>query len=450
MKQKIQLSDHFGYGRLIRFTIPSILMMIFTSIYGVVDGFFVSNYVGKTAFAAVNFIMPFLMIVGAIGFMFGAGGSALIAKTMGEGEKEKANNIFSLIVFSTFICGFAIAVLSIVFLRPIAILLGADGVMLDDCVLYGRVILAALPFLMLQYAFSSLVVAAEKPKLGLAVTVIAGIVNMIGDALFMAFFRWGVFGAALASALGQTMGGLIPLIYFAVKNSSSLKISRPKWDGRSLAKVCINGSSELMSNISMSLVGMLYNARLMKYAGEEGVAAYGTIMYVNFIFLAIFIGYTTGTAPIVSYHYGAGNKAELNILLKKSSAIIFISSAAMFAVSKFMSYPLAKIFVGYDAGLLEMTAHAFDIYAFSFLFAGVSIYGSGFFTALNDGLTSALISFLRTLLFQSAAVLIMPLIWGLDGIWYSGVAAELMAVAVTIVFLIVRNKKYGYWPKKKA
>lgn len=444
MKQKIQLSDHFGYRRLIRFTMPSILMMIFTSIYGVVDGFFVSNFVGKTAFAAVNFIMPFLMVVGAMGFMFGTGGSALIAKTMGEGDTDKAKNIFSLLVFATFICGFVMAALSITFLRPIAKLLGAEGEMLDNCVLYGRIILAALPFLMLQYAFSSLVVTAEKPKLGLCITIAAGVINMIGDALFMAVFQWGVVGAALASAFGQVVGGIVPLIYFSRKNSSRFMLCKPKWDGKALVRVCMNGSSELMSNISMSLIGMLYNAQLMKYAGENGVAAYGTIMYVNFIFLAVFIGYSTGAAPVIGFHYGAGNTKELNGLLKKSLTVISVSSILMFAVSEFMASPLAGIFVGYDAELLEMTSHAFVIYAFSFLFAGTSIFGSAFFTALNDGLTSALISFLRTLLFQSAAVIILPLIWGLEGIWYSVVAAELMAVAVTVMFLVIKNKKYRY------
>ncbi len=294
MKHEIQLSDHFGYRRLIRFTMPSILMMIFTSIYGVVDGFFVSNFVGKTPFAAVNFIMPFLMVVGAMGFMFGSGGSALIAKTMGEGNREKAQKIFSLLIYATIVCGFVIAVISIIFLRPIAVFLGAEGAMLEDCVMYGRIILVALPFLMLQYAFSSLVVTAEKPKLGLVITIIAGIINMAGDAFFMAVFQWGIVGAALASAFGQIVGGAVPLIYFARKNSSLLMLCKPEWDGKALARICTNGASELMSNISMSIVSMLYNSQLMKYAGEDGVAAYGTIMYVNFFFLQYLSGTQQG------------------------------------------------------------------------------------------------------------------------------------------------------------
>ena len=325
MKQKIQLSDHFGYKRLIRFTIPSILMMIFTSIYGVVDGFFISNFVGKTPFAAVNFIMPFLMVVGSLGFMFGTGGSALIAKTMGEGKKDQAQKIFSMLVYATIISGVVISIISIIFLRPIASFLGADGTMLDDCVTYGRIILIALPFLMIQYAFSSLVVTAEKPKLGLIVTIIAGVTNMVGDAVFMVVLKWGVVGAALATATGQVIGGIIPLIYFARKNTSLLKLGKPCWDSRALLKTCTNGSSELMGNISMSIVGMLYNAQLLKYAGENGVAAYGTIMYVNFIFIALFIGYATGVAPVISYHYGAKNHDELKGLLKRSGVIVFHS-----------------------------------------------------------------------------------------------------------------------------
>ena len=445
MKQQIQLSDHFGYRRLIRFTWPSILMMVFTSIYGVVDGFFVSNFVGKTPFAAVNFIMPFLMVVGALGFMFGTGGSALIAKTMGMGDRKRATEIFSLLVWATFLSGVVIAVLSILFLEPIARFLGARGQMLTDCVIYGRIILLALPFLMLQYAFSSLAVTAELPNLGLTFTVAAGLVNMAGDALFMMVLRWGIVGAALATTLGQIIGGVIPLVYFLRKNPSGFRLTMPRWDGRAMARVCLNGSSELMSNISMSLVGMLYNAQLLRYAGENGVAAYGTIMYVNFIFISIFIGYVTGAAPVISYHYGAANQQELKGLLGRSTVLVGLTSVAMFAAAELLAEPLSMIFVSYDPQLLEMTIHAFRLYSYSFFFAGFAIFGSAFFTALNDGLTSALISFLRTLLFQSAAVMLMPLVWDLDGIWLSIVAAEALAVVVTLVFLAAKRKKYRYW-----
>lgn len=441
---KIQLSDHFNYKKLLQFTLPSIIMMIFTSIYSVVDGFFVSNFVGKTPFAAVNFIMPFLMILGAIGFMFGTGGSALISKTMGEGKPEKAKQQFSLFIYVSLICGIIIAVFGFIFIRPIASLLGAEGTMLNDCVTYGRILLVVLPAYMLQYEFQSFFVTAEKPQLGLTVTVMSGVTNIVLDALFVAVFQWGLVGAAAATALSQTIGGLAPIVYFSRPNNSLLRLTKTKFDGKALLKACTNGSSELMSNISMSIVSMLYNVQLIKYAGEDGVAAYGVLMYVNMIFLAAFIGYSVGTAPVIGYQYGAKNHAELKNLLKKSLVIIGSFSVAMFVLAETLARPLATIFVGYDQTLLDLTLHGFVIYSFSFLFAGIAIYGSSFFTALNNGLVSALISFLRTLLFQVAAVLIFPLIWDIDGIWISIVAAELMAAIVTALFLIGMRSKYHY------
>lgn len=441
---KIQLSDHFTSKKLLHFTLPTIIMMIFTSIYGVVDGFFVSNFVGKTPFAAVNFIMPFLMILGSIGFMFGTGGSALIAKTMGEGDSEKAKRLFSLFVYVSAACGAVIAVLGFLFIRPIAAFLGAEGTMLDNCVAYGRIILLALPAYMLQYEFQSFFAAAQKPQLGLAVTIAAGLTNMILDALLVAVFSFGLEGAAAATAVSQCVGGLVPLLYFCRPNTSLLRLTKTRHDGKALLKACINGSSELMSNISASLVSMLYNVQLMKYAGEDGVAAYGVLMYVNMIFLAAFIGYSVGTAPVVGYHYGAGNHSELKSLLKKSLAIIGIFSVAMLIIAETLGKPLAMIFVSYDQDLLNLTLRGFFIFSFSFLFAGIAIYGSSFFTALNNGLVSALISFLRTLVFQVAAILIFPLFWKIDGIWLSIVAAELMAAAVTILFLAGERKRYHY------
>ena len=441
---KIQLSDSFDYKKLLRFTFPSIIMMVFTSIYGVVDGFFVSNFVGKTPFAAVNFIMPFLMILGTVGFMFGTGGSALIAITMGAGDKERAKRLFSLFIYVSAICGILIGALGIVVIRPVAAWLGAEGELLDNCVVYGRIILAVLPALILQYEFQSFFITAEKPKLGLAVTVAAGVANMVLDALFVGVLRWGLVGAAAATAISQSVGGIIPLIYFGRPNTSLLRLTRTKFDGRALLKACTNGSSELMSNISMSVVGMLYNIQLMKYAGEDGVAAYGVLMYVNMIFLAAFIGYSVGVAPVIGYHYGVGNHGELKGLLKKSLVLIGIFSVGMVALAEGLARPLALIFVGYDPELLDMTLRGFLVYSFSFLFAGLAIYGSSFFTALGNGLVSALISFLRTLVFQVAAVLIFPLIWGLDGIWFSIVAAELVAALVTVAFLAGKRKKYHY------
>jgi putative MATE family efflux protein len=440
----IQLSDHFTYRRLIRFTLPSIAMMIFTSIYGVVDGFFVSNFVGKTPFAAVNFIMPFLMILGAFGFMIGTGGSALISKTLGEGDREHAKRLFSMFIYITAVCGVVIAALGIIFIRPIAIWLGAEGAMLEDCIVYGRIILAALPFFMLQMEFQSFFITAEKPQLGFIATVVAGVANMVLDALFMAVFHWGIAGAALATATSQTIGGLIPIVYFGRANNSLLCLCKARFDGAALLRACTNGSSELMSNISMSVVSMLYNLQLMKVAGEDGVAAYGVLMYVNFIFISIYIGYSIGTAPVIGYHYGAQNHGELRSLLRKSLVIISFMSVSMVVAGLLLAMPLSRLYVGYDAALMSMTLRGFYICSFSFLFTGFAIFGSSFFTALNNGPISALISFLRTLVLQSAAVLIFPLIWGLDGIWFSIVAAEFMAAVISLIFIVALRRKYQY------
>ena len=441
---QIKLSEHFGVGKLLRFTLPSIIMMIFTSVYVVVDGFFVSNYAGKTQFAAVNLIMPFLMILGCVGFMFGTGGSALIAKMLGQGKNEKANSTFSLIVASSALIGVVFGILGIIFIRPVAIFMKADGELLEYCVTYGRIILAALPFYILQYEFQCIFSTADKPNLGLYVTVAAGVSNMILDALFTAVFPFGIVGAAVATAVSQFVGGFVPLVYFARKNTGLLRFTRFSFDGKSLLKACTNGSSEFMSNVSMSLVSMLYNFRLMEYAGEDGISAYGILMYVSFIFQSFFIGYSIGTASIVGYNFGAKNKKELHSVLMKSLMIVGICALVMFSAGEILASPLSKIFAKDHAELLEMTVYAFRFFSFSFLFSGFSIFGSSFFTALSDGLTSALISFFRTLVFQVAAVIIFPIFWELDGVWLSIVAAELASIIVTGAFLSAKRKKYGY------
>lgn len=439
----IQLSDHFDTRRLLRFALPSILMMVFTSVYGVVDGFFVSNFVGKTPFAAVNFIMPFLMVLGALGFMLGTGGSALMGKLLGEENREKANQVFSLLIYVTLIVGVVVAAVGMLVIRPVALLLGADLTMADDCVLYGRIVLLGLPALMLQFEFHSFFVTAEKPQLGLYVTVAAGVMNMVLDGVLVGLLRWGIPGAAIATVMSQVVGGFLPLLYFARRNTSLLRLGRTRFDWPALWKTLTNGSSEFVSNISMSVVGMLYNGQLMKYAGEDGVAAYGVLMYVTMIFLAVFIGYSVSTAPIVSFHFGARDKAELKNLLRRSLGIITVFSVIMLFLGEVLARPLAHIFVGYDEELMAVTLHAFRIYSFTFLLCGVPIFGSSFFTALNDGLTSALISFLRTVVFQVAAVLLLPLLFGLDGIWYSLVVAELAAAAVTVFFWVKKREVYS-------
>jgi len=441
---KIQLSDHFSYPRLLRFVFPSIVMMIFTSIYGVVDGLFVSNFVGKTPFAAVNLIMPVLMALGTIGFMIGTGGSAIIAKTLGEGDRQRANQYFSMLVYITVVCGVVLTAVGLIWLRPISKLLGAQGEMLEACVTYGRIILVALTAFMVQNVFQSFFVTAEKPQFGLAVTVAAGVTHMVLDFVLIAVLDFGLEGAALATGISQVVGATIPIWYFSHENDSLLRFTRAKPDWTALLKTCTNGSSELMTNLSMSLVNILYNFQLMRLVGEDGVAAYGVIMYVNFIFVAIFLGYSIGSAPIIGYHYGAENQGELQNLLKKSLIFMGASGLALTALAEVLSRPLSLVFVGYDPALLALTCRGFRLYSLSFLLMGFNIFGSSFFTALNNGAVSAAISFLRTLLFQIAAVLMLPAVLGVDGIWLSIVAAELAALGVTALLIWKLKDRYHY------
>lgn len=500
---RIQLSEHFTYKKLLFFSFPTIAMMIFTSIYGIVDGFFVSNYVGKTAFAAVNLIMPYLMIQGCFGFMIGTGGAALVAKTLGEKKREAANRYFTMLICFTVALGVLISAISILFMRPIVRFLGAEGAMIQECMTYGVIMSAFNAAFMLQYFFQSFFVVAEKPNLGFGITVAAGLTNIILDALFIAVFRFGVAGAAVASGIGQCVGGVLPLFYFARKqegaedsvrdcgmdrmpgekakkdadnraagralledenrrrsavgkpqkkypgkhlfrNTSLLRLTRTKMEAGTLLKACGNGSSELMSNISASIVGMLYNFQLMKYAGENGIAAYGVVMYTQMIFFAIYIGYAVGTSPIVSYHYGAGNHGEMKSLLKKSLLLMGGTGIVMMLLAQWSASVLSGIFVGYDEELLAITEHAFVIFACSYLLSGINIYASSFFTALNNGAVSAVVSFMRTLVFQTGAVLILPLILGIDGIWWAVTVSEVMACLISSAFLVAKRKKYHY------
>ena len=442
---QIQLSDHFTYPRLIRFTVPSMIMMIFTSVYVVVDGLFISNFVGKTPFAAINLIWPYLMCFGVVGFMLGTGGSALVSRSLGEGKKEQANREFSLLVYVAIALGAVITVLGLLLMRPVAILLGAEGELVDLCVLYGNIVMAAQVAFILQSMFQTFFITAEKPKLGLAVTVAAGVTNMVLDFLFVAVFRWGLVGAALATTASQVVGGILPLVYFARRNSSLLRLTRTRWHGRTLLQTCTNGASELMTNLSSSIVSALYNLQLLRLAGEDGVAAYGIIMYANFVFIAIFIGYSIGVAPVVGFHFGANHTDELKSLFRKSLTLMLLFGGGMLILGQLLALPVAKVFVGYDAALTELTRHAFCLYALSFLPMGFNIFSSAFFTALSNGVVSAIISFLRTLVFQVAAILLLPLLFpGTDGIWLAVVAAELSGLLVSIFFFLRMRKIYRY------
>ena len=443
-RRNIQLSDHFTYGRLLRFVLPSVVMMVFTSIYGVVDGFFVSNFAGKTAFASINLVMPFIMVLGGMAFMIGTGGTALVSKVLGEGDPERANRYFSMMVYVTLGLGAVLSVLGVLFMPQVARLLGATEEMLADCVLYGRIVTAFTLAFMLQSLFQSFFIAAEKPRLGLIVTVAAGVTNMVLDAVFVGVLGWGITGAAVATGLSQCVGGVLPLAYFFRPNSSRLRMVPTRLEWPAVLQACGNGASELMSNISSSLVSILYNFQLIRYLGEDGVSAYGVLMYVQFVFVAIDIGYAIGSAPIVSFHYGAENHAELQNMRRKSDVLMALSGVALTALAFFSAAPLARMFVGYDAGLTALTVRAFYLTAPSFLLAGFNIFVSSFFTALNNGLISAIVSFLRTLVFKTSCVIVLPRVLDVDGIWWSMTAAEVLAFAVSLAFLLAKRKKYRY------
>jgi putative MATE family efflux protein len=440
----IRLSDHFSYSKLIRFTLPTIAMMIFTSIYGIVDGVFVSNCVGSDAFAAVNLIMPIIMILGSTGFMIGTGGSAIVSKTLGEKKLEKANEYFSMLIYLCIVSGVILSAIGIIFIKPIAGLLGATGDIANNCIIYGRTVFFMMTDLFLQNAFQSFLVVAEKPKLGLAVTLLAGFTNMFLDFLFVYVLRLGVFGAAVATGISQFVGAIIPVIYFASGKNNILHLKKCRFNKDIIIKTCINGSSEMVTNMSMSLVNMLYNMQLMRYIGTNGVVAYGIIMYVGFIFSGTYIGYSLGSAPVISYHYGAGNKKELKSLFKHSIILLVISSVVMTLLAEVLAKYLAGIFVSYDKQLLELTTTAIRIYSVSYLISELNIFASSFFTALNNGFVSAAISFLRMFLFQIIMILLLPVIIGTNGIWIAVTAAEALALVVSVIFVIINSKKYGY------
>lgn len=440
----IQLSDHFNYKKLIRFTIPTIVMMIFTSIYGIVDGIFVKSFAGTTPFSAINFIFPVLNILGTIGYMFGAGGSALISKTLGEGDREKASRLFSLFTYMSAALGVVLGVVGMFLIRPVASLLGAEGELLDDCVIYAQILLISMPAWILQYEFQTFFVTAEKPKLGFLVTVCAGVANMALDALFIAGFKWGLVGAAVATTISQILGGVIPIFYFARKNTSLLRLGKTNFDGKAILKALTNGLSEFVSGVSGSFVGILYNAQLLKYAGQNGLAAYGVLMYVNMIFYSIIFGFSNGAAPVVGYHYGAQNHDELKNLRKKCINILLIISVLMVALAEALGWPLSWMFARNDPELMAMTIRGFRLFSISFLLTGIGAFGSSFFTALNNGAVSAIISTMRTLLFETSCVFLFAFLWQYDGILLATTASEFLSAVVTIGFLLGFRKKYGY------
>ena len=440
----IKLSDHFTYGKLFRFTLPSITMMICTSIYSVVDGLFVSNLIGENALSAVNIMFPVAMIIGAVGFMLGAGGSAIVARTMGEGKQELANRYFSMIILCVLGLGVSLSMLSLLFVEPLARLVGASDLLMDDCLAYGAVLLGGSFVFMLQITFQTFFVTAELPKVGLFFSLASGVTNVILDYLLMGPLNLGIVGAAWGTVLGYGVGGVLPLLFFLKPAKGALRLCPTRLYLRELKNACVNGSSELMSNLSASLIGILYNLQLMRMVGELGVAAYSVMMYVDFAFAAVFLGFSMGSGPIISFHYGAGNVVELKSILRKSVTVIGAASVSMVVLAQVLGRPLAMAFVGYNPELLEMTVHGFRIFALSYLFCGMGVYGSGFFTALCNGAVSALISFLRLFLFRGGMVILLPLFLKLDGIWLAVVVADALGALIAVLLIWIYRKRYGY------
>lgn len=440
----MQFDQHFTYKKILHATFPPIIMMLFTSLYSVVDGLFLSNLAGKDAFAAVGFITPYLMMFNSIGFMFGTGGSALIAKKLGEKNSEDANEIFTTLVFSSALTGVILTVLGQIFLLPAATLQGASGKLLENSLAYGRIYLLGTSACVVQFEFQALYATSGKSRLGLISAVISGLLNIFLDALFLGAFSWGIKGAAVATILSQWFGGLFPFIFYGRKNSSHLRLIKSRFRGRELLKICANGSSETVNNLSISAVSLFYNIQLIAYAGPDGIAAYGIMNYVSFLFTAVFWGYISGIAPVISYHFGAENRKELQSLLRKSLILVSCCSITMFLLSELLAGPISMIYAGYSPELMTLSVHGFRLFAFSFIFSGLSIFFSSFFTALNNGLISAILSASRVFLFQIPAVLLLPLIWKLDGIWLSVGIAECMCVLLGIFFLIKNRKRYGY------
>lgn len=443
---RAQLSNHFTYRKLFSFVLPPIAMMLLTSVYTMVDGLFVSHFVGKTAFAAVNFVFPVVMLMAGLGSMFGTGGTALVAKTLGEGATNRAKRYFTQIILMAGIFGTLMGGLGCLQLLEICQLLGATSELLPDALIYGRIMLLFLPCCILQWTFQSLLITAEKAQLAFWLSVAGGVTNIVLDAIFMAGLGWGVAGAALATGLSQVVAGMVPVLYFLLPNNSLLQFRRTRFQPRPMLQACTNGASELVSSISGAVVGMLFNYQLIRYFGEDGVAAYGVVMYVSFFFVAIFIGYDMGSTPLLAYNHGAKNHTELRNLFRKSVTFVGACGTGLALLATLLARPIATLFVGYNEGLTLLTEHAFRVYGFSFALMGYNIFASGLFTAMNNGLISATISLLRTLVFQTAAILCLPLIFGTEGIWWAVAVAEVSSLACSAYFILKYRKQYHYLP----
>lgn len=447
-KIDIKLSDKFNYSRLLRFALPSIVMVLISSVYGVVDGVIVSNYTDVEHFAALNLILPYITLLGAAGLMLGTGGSALVGKILGEGKSIRANGIFSLLTYTTIAIGLFLGLFGYITSDAVANILGADETMQHLSFEYSGIIFLFLPCYVLQLYFQSLLTTAERPSLALQITLLAGITNIALDILFVIYLKQGLRGAAYATGVSQTFGGLLPLLYFILnrkKSDINIKLGVALWDLKAICKSCVNGLSEWLMSVSLAIVSFLYYYLLLTGdRGEMGVDTYGVLLYFSYIFIAVSVGFSRGIAPVISYHYGASDRHELHSLLMKGLLIVLVLNLVSGITAQVLSAPLANIFVGHDKGLYEYTVVAFRIYSIHFFVTGFNIYISSFFTALNNGKYSGWISVLRTICFESISILTIWMLFGVDKIWWGVTIAEFLTMVIAFSFLFLKRNFYGY------
>lgn len=442
---RIELSGHYSVRRLLVSAVPSIVMILVTSLYSIVDGVFVSNFAGTTPFAALNLMWPAMQVVTVLGLMVGTGGSALVSKTKGEGDDKKADAIFSTLVRFTLILGVIMGALFFILTPQIARWLGAEGELLRQSIIYARICISVAPVFMIQMAFNSFFMAAEKPQLGTALSIASGITNIIVDAVLIVWLKMGIAGAAIGTASGMAVGGLYPIFYFSSKrNSSSLHLVKNTAEFRHVLKACSNGLSEYVGNIALSVVSICYNVQLMKYLGENGVSVYGILMYLGFAFASLFIGYNIMATPVIGYNYGAGNRPELKSLLNKSMGIVLTTGILLAGIVTALARPLATIFVSYDPELLDLAVRAIRIYFISFTICGINMFTSAWFTGLNNGIVSAVAAFTRTLVFELGAVFVIPALFGIDAIWAAVNVAEVLALILSAALILAFRRRYGY------
>lgn len=437
------IAQKFNVFTLLKFAFPTMVMMVFMSLYTIVDGIFVSRLVGSNALSAVNIVYPVISLLIACGIMLSTGGSAIVARQMGEKREQEARENFSMLAVVSVLTGIVILVLGLMFLEPICRILGGTPVLLEDCKIYLGVLLGFGPLTMLQMLFQTFFVTAGKPGLGLGLTLTGGVVNMVLDYVFMGPMQMGVLGAALATGLGQAIMAVAGVVYF-LKVKGNLYFVKPVFRGNILLQSCGNGSSEMVSNLSTAVVTFLFNITMLKLAGEDGVAAITIVLYGQFLFTALYLGFSMGVAPVVSFNYGNQNHAQLKRIYKICIGFILGSSVFILGIALLFSEPIVGIFTGEENHTYELAVEGFFQFSFNYLFAGINIFASALFTSLSNGKISAIISFCRTFVFITVSIVLLPRVMGITGVWLSVPLAELVTLFISITYLKGQKEVYHY------